>query len=184
MNVKEMLLSCNSEQAAALHFALQEPPKCNDWDAFLRAHNDFLYEIAAIEPIPGEYVVLGSTAFSDGKAHYCIHMYSKEELENFCCEVWEENRPLEAFSKAKLEQLAPNMLGYRFPDHYDMELMPWEELLGVEISEDNLQTFGHDLMAALVIREMSFWGFSIEHASQGQGYVRECLEEFLATQTE
>ena len=42
MNVKEMLLSCNIEQAAALHLKLQQPPKYDDWDVFLQAHEDFL----------------------------------------------------------------------------------------------------------------------------------------------
>ena len=181
MNVKEMLLNCAIEQAAALHFGLQEPPKCNDWGAFLQVHNDFLREIAALEPIPSEYVILGSTTFSNGNAHHSIHRYSQEELHrNFCrCEIWEEDRPLEAFSKAELEQIDPNVPEYRLPDHYDMELMPWEELLGVEVFEDNLQTFGHDLMAALVIREMSLWGLNRECSAQGQNRFWERLEEAL-----
>lgn len=37
MNVKEMLLACNIEQAAALHYELHELPGCDDWEAFLIA---------------------------------------------------------------------------------------------------------------------------------------------------
>lgn len=181
MNVKEMLLTCNIEQAAALHFTLQEPPICEGWEGFFLVHQSFLKEIAEIKPIPSEYVIIGSTAVSDGKEYHSIHMYSTGELrENFRrCEIWEENRLPELYTEKELTQIAPNVLGYRFPDDYDMEFMPWEELLGVEVFEDNLHTFGHDLLAALVIREMSFWCLSHECASQGQNRFWKRLEEAM-----
>ena len=181
MTVKEMLLSCNIEQTAALHFAIQEPPKCEDWNQFLQAHRDFIQEITDITPISGGYVILGTHFRSGGKLHFNIHMYCKNDLpESFTRhEAWEENRSLKSYSDADIAQLVPGDLAHSVPEHYDMEQMPWEELLGVEIFEKNLHSFGKDYLAAFVIREMSFWGLSQECSRKGQRGVKNELDKAM-----
>ena len=184
MNVKEMLLSCNIEQAAALHLKLQQPPKYDDWDVFLQAHEDFLREIAELEPISGEYVIFGSSSVCKGKTHHNIRLYRKPELYAAYkeYEMLYGNQCPESYSETNLARIVPKALKYLYMNDHGMEMMPWEKLLGADILEDNLQSFGHDLLAALMILEMSFWGFSIEHARQGQKYARDCLQEYLSTQ--
>lgn len=181
MNVKEMLLGCNIDQAAALHFAIQEPPACEDWGGSLHAHRNFLEEIAHITPIPSDNVVLCTNFFGAGKPHSEIRMYCKSKLlKNFQrCEAWEEDRLLESYSNAEIKQIAPKALGYVYPEYFDMELLPWEEVLGVEVFEENLRTVGHDQLAAVVIREMSFWGLSYERSQQGQHEFWEQIQEAL-----
>jgi len=181
MNVKEMLLSCDIEQAAALHFAIQEPPACEDWEGFLQAHRNFLEEIADITPIPSDNIALGIKFRSGGRPYSDVRMYCKSELmESFQrCEALEEDRQLETYSDAELEQIAPEALDYVAPEHYDMELLPWEKMLGVEVFEENLRTVGHNLLAALVIREMSFWGLSHTQSQRGQHDVWEHLQEAM-----
>lgn len=181
MNVKEMLLSCDIEQTAALHFAIQEPPKCEDWKRFLQMHRDFIEEIADITPIPGDNVALGSKLHSGGKTYSEVRMYCKSDLlKNFNrCEAWEAERSLRAYSDDEVEQIAPKILGYAAPEHYDMELMPWEKLLGVEVFEENLRTVGHDQLAAMVIREMSLWGLSYERSQQGRQEFLKRIQEAL-----
>ena len=181
MNVKEMLFSCDMEQAAALHFAIQEPPKCEDWKRFLQMHREFLKEITDITPIPGDYVILGAKFHLGEKVYSEIAMYCKSEfLENFNrCEAWEGGRSLDAYSNTEVARIAPDIMGYVVPEHYDMELMPWEELLGVEVFEENLRTIGHERLAAMVIREMSVWGLRYERSCQGQHVFWKVLQEAL-----
>ena len=179
MNIKNLLITCDIEKAAELHFVLQEPPKSEDWEGFLRAHLDFANEIAGIQAIPGDYVILGSKILVACDPFQQIQLYRKKEIEEkFCrCEAWEGDRPLERYTDAELEQISPNALGYVFPDAYDMETMPWEELLGAEVFSENVDAFGQELMAALVIREMSYWGLSYERSRQGQRRLRERIEK-------
>lgn len=181
MNVKEMLHSCDIEQTAALHFIIQEPPACKDWERFLQAHRDFIQEIKNITPIPSDNVVFGIEFYASGKPYVEIHMYDKNELlKNFQrCEAWEEDRLLETYANVELEQINPDTLGYTVHKHYDMELMPWEEVLGVEVFEKNLHAFGHDQLAAMVIREISFWGLGYEQFQQGQNDVWKRLLEAI-----
>ena len=179
MNVKEMLLGCNIDQAAALHFAIQEAPACEDWEGFLQAHRDFIEEIADITPIPGNKVVLGVKFHLGRKSYAEVRMYCKSELRNNFrrCEAWEEERLLETYSDAELEQITPETMGYVAPKHYDMDLMPWEKVLGVEVFEENLRTVGHDRLAAMVIREM----IGYERFQRGQcefgRWIQEALRE-------
>lgn len=181
MNVKEMLLSCDIEQAATLHFAIQEPPACEEWEGFLQVHRDFIEEIADITPITSDNVLLCTNFYIGGKPHSEIRMYCKSELlKNFQrCEAWEEDRLLESYSDAEIKRIAPKTLGYVYPEYFDMELLPWEEVLGVEVFEENLRTVGHDQLAAVVIREMSFWGLSYERSQRGQHEFWERLQETM-----
>lgn len=181
MNVKELLISCDIEKTAALHFELQEPPICPDWEDFLLSHLAFIAEIADIQPVPCEYVILGSKVGVGDRTHQEIHMYILEELRKDFrrCQAWDEDRSLESYLDTEVEQLAPDVMDYTLPNSYDMKLVPWEELLGVEVFEKNAETFGRELLAALVIREMSFWGLSYERSSCGQSRFWERIQEAM-----
>ena len=181
MNAKEILLSCNIEKAAALHFTQKEPPVCQDWKAFLQMHLDFAAQIADIQPIPSDNVVLSIHFYTDDKPYYEIRMYCKSELlNNFRrCQAWEEDRTVASYSEAELEQLTFQTLGYVFPEFYDMELMPWKELLGAEVLKENVDTFGRELLAAVIIWEISFWGLSYEGSFCGQNRVWAHIQEIM-----
>lgn len=187
MNVKALLLSCNMEKVTSLHFEMQEPPRCEDWDLFLQLHESFLQEIASIEATQSGYVILGSSYTGDGEAQHNIHMYDKAELlAGFTrCQPWEQDLRLEQLSADKLKKIAPDALQYVLPNDYDMETMPWEELLGAEVYDKNVCAFGQDRMAAMLIQEMSFWGLSYEKSRAGQeklwGRLQEALRETEAS---
>ena len=183
MNVKELLMSCNIQKTAALHFEMQEPPVCQDWDLFLQGHMSFIREIAPIEPVQTGYIILGSTYEDNKEAQHDLQMYDKAELLSVFtrCKFWEQDLQLEYMSEDELGKIRPQALQYVFPNCYDMETMPWEKLLGVELFEENVCAFGQDLMAAMLIQEMSFWGLSYEKSRAGQeqlwGRLQEALQE-------
>jgi hypothetical protein len=179
MNVKELLMSCDIQQAALMHYGIQWPPYWEDWGSFFHAHQSFIQEIATIEPVAGDYVILGSTNYNDCEDPHSVHMYCKTELpaEFQPCSYLDLDRRAEDYSDEEIAQIADEVLRYRFPDSHDMESMFWEELLGVEVFDGNMCAVGRDVLAALVIREMSFWGMSYEKTKQAQQRFWRNLEE-------
>ena len=179
MNVKELLMSCDIRQAALVHYGIQEPPYCEDWGRFFHAHQSFIQEIATIEPVAGDYVILGSINYYDSEDTYSVDMYCKTELpaEFQPCSCLDRDKRAEDYSDEEIAQIADEVLRYRFPASYDMEFMFWEELLGAEVFDENVCAVGRDVLAALVIREMSFWGLSYEKTRQAQQRFWQRLEE-------
>lgn len=136
MTAKEMLLTCDRNAVMAMPERRSEAPQFEDSQMYTR----FFQEIAAIEPTPGDYVVLGRFCETGDPEIGELRLYQKSDL-------------LSNDQKA---------------EHYNIDLLPWEQLLGAEIPEENPCACGHDRMAAMMIRHMSTWGLSLAQSRCGQ----------------
>ena len=63
------------------------------------------------------------------------------------------------------------------PDGYAFEFSPWEEVLGYELNIENAEEIGLPRLAAAVIYEMTFCGFTDEEVEAERQKLREAIEE-------
>lgn len=181
MIVKEMLLACDPEAMIRIHYQMQEPPKAEDFEQFRQMHMDFLQEIAAIEPDPSDLVLLGYPDAGGEMNKGVVGLFSEAEILSSLsrCAGWQQHRGIDQLCEdTQIDLLWEQVLNSNL-DRYDMETMPWEQLLGVEVLEENLRAFGHDRMAAAIVEELSFWGLSYKKSKEGLKRFWDGLEEAM-----
>lgn len=121
MTVKELLLTCDISNVAALHFEIQEEPRETDWEIFLGKHILFLQDIKEIEPAPDDYLVLGTRFQAQGRTEYELHLYKKADiLANFVRhEIFEGDWTLDQLSEEELLQVEQFHRNYSYPEFFD-----------------------------------------------------------------
>lgn len=157
MNVKQMLLSCNKDVTAMMLFRLQGGLQFKDWEQFQKMYDAFYEKVAATEAVAGDFVILGSSYRSGTEEIHNVYAYTRSGLlfDFRRCQVWEQDWTEEQLV-ARLDLLEDSRMYYSMPYHCIMSSMSWEALLGAEVFEKNLRTFGHEWMAAIVIYKMIF----------------------------
>lgn len=179
MTVKDLIRECDIQKVVALHFEMQENPRIDDYELFLNLHLIFLRDIREIEPIPGDNLILASCIPLNETNVYEVRMYHKAEIKEQFVRLavlegeWTSFEQLDAATYAQVDEA---LHSYCHLNHYDMETAIWEELLGAELFEDNLNHIGADKMAACLIKELTFFGFSLDDTNRGQARIQSGIE--------
>ena len=182
MIVRDLLMECNIEKVAALHFEMQEEPRVDDYKLFLDQHYIFLRDIRKIELVPGDNLILASRIPLNDTSEYEVRMYHKSEMKEQFIRIealedeWTSFEQLDAATYAQVDEA---LRSYCHLNHYDMETAAWGELLGAELFEENINQIGRDRLAACLIKEMTFWGFSQDDSDRGRARIRSEIEDAI-----
>jgi hypothetical protein len=136
---------------------------------------EFIQRLKAIQPVDTEHLILGYYHVDEGDEHLETLLYRKADVELF-----DPNSELAHIDDVsdlsddeieRLSQLRP------IPDSYAYELSPWYEILGYEVCEDNVQEIGPAKLAAAVIYEMTFFGYTEADVDRERKKLDEAIAE-------
>lgn len=65
----------------------------------------------------------------------------------------------------------------KFPDSYAIEFNPWDEIIGIEVDENNVNEYGAENILAYIINELTFFGFEEEDKNVEEEKLLEVIKE-------
>lgn len=130
----------------------------------------FLEMLRTVTPVPSyEWVIVATKCYEDNKVFVdASWKYGKTDVENTLSSIkeitfpiYDENDTIENL-KNVYHSIYYGSIGRILPANSDYEWSPWEMALGFEVFEGNIERMGVDAVAASMLYELSFEGYTKE----------------------
>lgn len=153
MNVKELIQSAPQFELIDDFLSIMDiPPERTE--ASKERFGEFLDRLDGIEPTSTGYVILGVVYAENGRERLEANLYCESELPGLA-EIKGELAKFDSDSDA--EKLCNEVSNTK---RYAYEYTPWSEILGFRVLRSNARDVGFAKLAAAVLYEMTFFGFS------------------------
>lgn len=153
MNVKELIQSAPQFELIDDFLSIMDiPPERTE--AAKERFGEFLDRFDGIEPTSTGYVILGVVYVENGRERLEANLYCESELPGFA-EIVGALAKFDADGDA--ERLCHEVSSAK---RYAYEYTPWSEILGFRVLRSNARDVGFAKLAAAVLYEMTFFGFS------------------------
>ena len=173
MIIKDLLEQCPEEQVISAVLDLCGVDQ-TERDSVAQSYRAFLERLQQIQPLDTGHILLAVSFIDDGKERLDVPVYRKEQMEAI---RFDRLCKLVNLGKLSLEELQKERQSLSLPDGYAFEFSPWEEVLGYELNIENAEEIGLPRLAAAVIYEMTFCGFTDEEVEAERQKLREAIEE-------
>lgn len=173
MIVKDLLEQCMEEQIVSAVLDLCGVDQA-ERDSVAQSYLVFLERLRQLQPMETGHILLAVSFVDDGKETLDIPIYRKEDLKAI---HFAKLHQLENLDELSLDELRKAMQTLSLPDGYAFEFSPWEEILGYELNTENAAKVGFPRLAAAVIYEMTFFGFTKEEMDAERQKLQEAIEE-------
>ena len=177
--IKDLLFKTSAENIAEVLFKNELINK-EEKDAAIKCYRSLIQDLKSIEPVNTGYVVLGTyiiNEFDEEKRVLCdARVYNKEEImtSDFSNLIIEDINDEIEIPDDKIEAIFESI---RLPDSYAIDFMPWPEVLGLEVDEENIKEYGADNILASVLYEITFFGFHEEEIEKEREKLIESIKE-------
>ena len=173
MIIKDLLEQCPEEQIVSAVLELCDVDR-GEQDSVAQSYFAFLKRLQRIQPLDTGHILLAVSFIDDGKETLDVPVYRKEELRVI---RFDRLHQLANLDKLSLEELQKERQSLSLPDGYAFEFSPWEEVLGYELNIKNAEEIGSSRLAATVIYEMTFCGFTEEEVESERQKLQDAIEE-------
>lgn len=175
MNVKDLLMTCATEEIVAMYVEtyVETYGKAKDEDS-LRKVIELLRDL---EPIDTKYLLIVEESELFGKKHIGCGVCSKKVINHKS--KWE--KALAKFEKAEemnVEEQKQLLASTPLLKKYCISHTLWEEVLGYEISRHNIEKIGASRFLAEAIYNMTFFGYQHKSIEEIKEEIEKELEEF------
>lgn len=178
MNAKDLILGLPAEEIAAEVADIYDPevmPKVPDRVRVIERFSAFISSLADIEPLDTGWLLLGVPyQESDGRSRLDPCLIKKEELTHWDRHRFDGLPVFEELSRREIERLCELP---KSPETYAFEFTPWAEILGFEISPQNVEDVGAAQLASQVLWEMTFFGFSEDKVDEERKKLDKSIQE-------
>ena len=174
MNVKDLLLSCPLAELA--EEVCRQEENLDDPETAAVMCEYVILQLEEKEPLDTGHVLIGISFLFDGQEWLDPCLYRKEEFFGWNGEPKElsEIESVQKLSDAEVESLlgrGSSLTSYGF------DFAPWNEILGYELLEENIADIGAIALAAAILEEMTFFGYTEGDAEEQWQEVEERVEE-------
>jgi hypothetical protein len=180
MNAKDLIFSLPAEEiasAVADFYDSETMPKAPDRAHVIEQYSTFIRSLAKMVPIDTNSLLLGVPRQEDDRSYLDACLIKKAELAHWDRHRFDSLPPLEELSRKDMEDLCALS---NSPETYAFEFSPWAEVLGFEICPQNAAEVGEAQLAAQILWEMTFFGFTEDQISEErkklEGSIREVDE--------
>lgn len=180
MTVKDLILAHTAEDMYSIYLGMYY---AEGYDARKRErgrHNfcEFYSKLKDIELVSSDGIILVCQSYSDGHRVLEAPLFYKEEIET----DFDINSPLKDINIAEVESISNENIqkivqNSSLPQCYSYELLLWEETLGFEVSETNIQSVGSLQALSAILYELSFFGYDEESKKEECKKLDEALKE-------
>lgn len=166
MCVKDLLGKCNVEEIVDFLVGMSESD--NQRDKFF----EVIDKITKIDPVETGSILLAVQYSDEGNQFWDISAYKKSDIITWASQMDEQdvifNGAIETLTKEDVEAYLQRV---QLPFGCAFELVEWREILGYEVDQQNLQDCGISRFIALVIYEMTFFGFDESKIQEERDYL-------------
>ena len=173
MIIKDLLERCPEEQIVSAVLDLSSVDQA-ERNSVAQSYRAFLERLRQIQPLDTRHILLAVSPVDDDKETLDVPVYRKEDWKGL---RFDRLQQLENLDVLSLEELQKEMKSLSLPEGYAFELSPWEEILGYELNTENAGEIGFARLAASVIYEMTFFGFTEEEVEAERQKLQEAIEE-------
>lgn len=139
-----------------------------------QSYTAFIERLESIRPVETGHLLLGLPLLDDGKKILDVPLYRTADVKNIHFDKLAQVENLSALSLDELEEMRQSL---SLPEAYAFELSPWEEVLGYGLCAENVADVGAVRLAAEIIYEMTFFGFTEEEVEAERQKLQESIEE-------
>lgn len=180
MLVYDVIKNCDIAHAACIWLDVwADEEERRQWSDSAARVILFWEMLCGLAPSLSGYVMIAFNCCEYGKRYTTTKMFQKADLMESLDTI--RGREMPAYSEETPVDVLRE-IGYEvsrwFPRSYDFESRPWEDVLGVEMYADNVERTGMDAIAAYLLYEMSFDGYTREVHDARRKYLGELWENF------
>ncbi|MFI3326567.1 MAG: DUF6557 family protein [Clostridia bacterium] len=172
MIFKDLLMQASVEEVVnsiTKRFEIDETKYCQVLDK----HNKLFEILYELEPINTNNIIVCSTCESFDESFISESIYDLDEIKNND-EIEKELKRLENIGIDEIQKI----IGItKLPQGFSMMYVPWEEILGYQVSEKNIADIGKADFVATIIYEMTFFGFTQEELNAEREKLEKIIEE-------
>lgn len=178
MIVKDLIDGCSEDEIITAVIALCDVDE-EEREEIKQNYAAFINTLKKIKPVNTEYMLIGFSYLDDGKERLDVPLYKKSDIQNFEVVEIKDMENVEDLSAEEIDHLYSTLF---IPEGYSFALSPWEEILGYEINKENVRDVGASKLAAAVIYEMTFFGFTNDEREAEHRKLREMVHEIKETE--
>ncbi|MFI3326569.1 MAG: DUF6557 family protein [Clostridia bacterium] len=139
-------------------------------------HKKFISDLLKLTPIFTDKIVLGHYYEEFGEIVFTQSVYLIDDLKKDY-DIQNSLNKLKGMEKKSAEELSEIIHSNKFPQNYGVIFVDWEEILGYQVSEKNIQSFGGANLMSELIYNMTFDGFAKEDMKKGRKKLEKSIKE-------
>ncbi len=161
MTVYELMTRQTPKGIAGALLKLKHYTENDKYERVLKSCTSVLSELLALEAVPVDDKLLCVSLideFDETKRNDFL-LYDKEVLSGKFTAPSKLNEvvDIDSLSLAELDFFLGK---FEFPQSYAQDFIPWEEILGYNLIDENVSDYGGTIVAAEILYEITLWGFS------------------------
>lgn len=174
MIVKDLFVQCPIDSIVSELMLLYRADESRR-ETIFQVHHALLEDLKEKPPCETGYLILGISYYEEGREYLNPTLFEirglSESIDNI--QLFDVKN-VEELSLEEIDRLQSKL---KLPQSFAYELSPWDEILGFEVDTWNVEDVGAAKLAADILYDMTFYGFTEETVSAERKKLDEAIRK-------